>query len=88
MGVLGPLEGAGGLNPRKRCRDLASELLEVAVGAGGLSPAKDTSGPVSLVALRSLGREVVIRGLGGVGLRVLLVEIVRASCRERVCQYV
>ena len=76
-GVLGPLEGPGGLNPGKRCRDLASELLEVAVGAGGLGPAKDASGPARhLVALRSLGREVVVRRLGGVGLGVLLVVVV------------
>ena len=76
-GVLGPLEGPGGLNPGERCCDLASELLEVAVGAGGLSPAKDASGPARhLVALRSLGREVVVHGLGGVGLRVLLVVVI------------
>ena len=35
-GVLGPLEGPGGLHLGKRCRDLASELLEVVVGAGDL----------------------------------------------------
>ena len=76
-GALGPLEGPGGLNPRERCRDLASELLEVAVGVGGLSPAKDARGPVRhLVAHRSLRREVVVRGLGSVGLRVLLVVVV------------
>ena len=76
-GVLGPLEGPGGLNPRERCRDLASELLEVAVGVGGLSPVKDASGSTRhLVALRGLSREVVIRGLGSVGLRVLLVVVV------------
>ena len=55
----------------------ASELLEVAVGAGGLSPAKDASGSTRhLVALRSLSREVVVRGLGSVGLRVLLVVVI------------
>ena len=76
-GVLGPLEGPGGLNPRERCRDLASELLEVVVGAGGLSPAEDASGSARhLVALRSLGREVVVRGLDGVGLKVLLVVVI------------
>ena len=62
----------------------------MAVGAGGLGPAEDASGPVRhLVALRRLGREVIVRGLGSVGLGVLLVvvvvvEIGRASCRERV----
>ena len=76
-GVLGPLEGPGGLNPGKRCRDLASELLEVAVGVGGLGPAEDASGPARhLVALRSLSREVVVCGLGSVGLTVLLVVVV------------
>ena len=76
-GVRGPFEGPGGLNPRECCRDLASELLEVAVGAGGLSPAKDASGCTRhLVALRSLSREFVVRGLGSVGLRVLLVVVV------------
>ena len=76
-GALGSLEGPRGLDTGERCRDLASELLEVAVGAGGLSPAKDTSKPARhLVALRSLRREVVVRGLGGVGLRVLLVVVV------------
>ena len=66
-GVLGSLEGPGGLDSRERCRDLASELLEVAVGAGGLR---------HLVPLRSLGREVVVGRLGSVGLRVLLVLVV------------
>ena len=76
-GVLGPLEGPGGLDARERCRDLASELLEVAVGAGGLSPAKDAGGPSRhLVPLRSLSREVVVCGLGSVGLRVLLALVV------------
>ena len=76
-GVRGPLEGPGGLHPRERCRDLASELLEVAVGAGGVSPAKDARGPVRhLVAHRSFRREVVVRGLGSVGLGVLLVVVV------------
>ena len=76
-GVLGPLERPGGLDTRERCCDLASELLEVAVGAGGLSPIEDASGPARhLVGLRSLGREVVVRGLGGIGLRVLLVVVV------------
>ena len=71
-GALGPLEGPGGLNPRERCRDLE----ELAVGAGGLSPAKDASGPVRhLIALRSLSGEVVVRWLGSVGLRVLLVVV-------------
>ena len=42
--VLGPLEGPGGLNPGKRCHDFPSDLLEVAVGAGGLSPAEDAGG--------------------------------------------
>ena len=76
-GVLGPLEGPGGLNPRERCCDFASKLLEVAVGAGGLSPAKDAGGSTRhLIALRSLSREVVVRGLGSIGLRVLLVVVV------------
>ena len=76
-GALGPLEGPGGLNPGKCCRDFASELLEVAVGAGGLSPAEDASGPVRhLVAFISLGRQVVVRGLDGIGLGVLLVVVV------------
>ena len=49
----------------------------MAVGAGGLSPAEDASGPARhLVALRSLSREVVVRGLDGAGLRVLLVVVV------------
>ena len=49
----------------------------MAVGAGGLSPAKDASGPTRhLVALRGLSREVVVCGLGSVGLRVLLVVVV------------
>ena len=76
-GVLGPLEGPGGLDARERCRDLASELLEVAVGAGSLGPAKDASSATRhLVALRSLGREVVVCGLGSIGLRVLLALVV------------
>ena len=49
----------------------------MAVRAGGLSPTEGASGPARhLVALRSLGREVVVRGLDGVGLRVLLVVVV------------
>ena len=44
-GVLGPLEGPGGLNSRERCRDLARELLEVAVGAGGPEPRQGCKRP-------------------------------------------
>ena len=44
---------------------------------GGLSPAEDASGSTRhLVALRSFSGEVVVRGLGSLGLRVLLVVVV------------
>ena len=53
----------------------------MAVGAGGLSPAKDASGPARhLIAPRRLVGEVVVLGcgllLGSVRLRVLLVVVV------------
>ena len=76
-GVLGTLEGPGGINPRERCRDLASELPEVAVRAGGLSPAKDASGFARhLAAPGSFVGEAVVYRLGGIGLGVLLVVVV------------
>ena len=39
--VLGPLEAPGGLHPREDGVDLSRDLLEVAVGEGGLCPAED-----------------------------------------------
>ena len=39
--VLGPLEGLGRLYPREDGVDLSRDLLEVAVGEGGLCPAED-----------------------------------------------
>ena len=61
-GVLGPLEGAGRLDPGKRCIELASELLELIVGLGRLGSAEDAchGTPRGLVAPGLFVGEVVV----------------------------